>query len=97
MKKLSATLRCQMIVEERKKNNQIVYNFGLGANPLEPNKKYLHSVSKFLNKNHYTSPFGINSVQNIIKDLMSVENYEIDKVFIWKWSQRNDLYSTICI
>lgn len=80
MEKLSATLRCQMIVEERKKNNQIVYNFGLGANPLEPNKKYLHSVSKFLNKNHYTSPFGINSVQNTIKNLMSVENYEIDKV-----------------
>ena len=41
MNKISSTLRCQMVIEERKKNGLEVFNFGLGANPLKPNSTYI--------------------------------------------------------
>ena len=31
---ISPTLNCQNIINDRLSNNQVVYNFGLGANPI---------------------------------------------------------------
>lgn len=80
MNKISSTLKCQMVIEERKKNGLEVYNFGLGANPLKPNTKYIECLKLWCDKNEYTSPFGIEGLQLCIKDFMHVENYNIDKV-----------------
>jgi len=80
MNKISSTLRCQMVIEERKKNGLEVFNFGLGANPLKPNSTYIECLKLWCDKNEYTSPFGIDGLQECIKNFMEVENYNIDKV-----------------
>lgn len=80
MNKISSTLKCQMVIEERKKKGLEVFNFGLGANPLKPNKKYIECLKLWCDKNQYTSPFGIDGLQECMTHIMDVENYNIDKI-----------------
>ena len=51
MPKISPTLNCLNKVNERKNKGLPIYNFGLGANPIEQPKEYIESLKKFSHKN----------------------------------------------
>ena len=52
---MSATLKSQIIVKQRKKAGRPVYNFGLGANPLPISEVFSKEIEKYLNKKNYVS------------------------------------------
>lgn len=78
--KVSATLKSQSIVEERKNKGLPVYNFGLGANPLPISEVYSNEMKKYLGMKGYVSANGVDKFQNVIKERYSSETYRVKNV-----------------
>ena len=78
--KVSATLKSQSIVKERKKNGLPVYNFGLGANHLPISEVYSNEMKKYLGMKGYVSANGVDKFQNVIKERYSSETYKVKNV-----------------
>ena len=78
---LSPTLNCNNIIEDRVKNNQIIYNFGLGANPIKQPRFYINSLQEFAHKKEYTSAEGIPSLNNTLKSIYS-KNKSVNKILL---------------
>ena len=77
---MSATLKSQEIVKQRKKDGLVVYNFGLGANPLSISKLFSKEIEKHLDKKGYVSACGVDEFQNAIKKTYSNDNYKVAHV-----------------
>lgn len=78
--KVSATLKSQSIVTERKRNELPVYDFGLGANPLPISSHYLDEMRKYLNMKNYVPASGIDLFKATINKLYSTEVYNIKHI-----------------
>jgi aspartate/methionine/tyrosine aminotransferase len=74
--KMSATLKSQVIVKQRKKAGLPVYNFGLGANPLPISEAFSKELEKHLDKKNYVSACGVDEFQNVIKKTYSNDKYK---------------------
>ena len=77
---MSATLKSQEIVKQRKRDKLPVYNFGLGANPLPISKIFSKEIEKHLDKKSYVSASGVDEFQNAIKKTYSNDNYKVKHV-----------------
>ena len=77
---MSATLKSQEIVNQRKRDGLPVYNFGLGANPLPISKLFSKEIEKHLDKKDYVSACGVDEFQKAIQKTYSNENYEVKHV-----------------
>lgn len=77
---MSATLKSQEIVKQRKKDGLPVYNFGLGANPLSISELFSKEIEKHLDKKGYVSACGVDEFQNAIKKTYSNDNYKVTHV-----------------
>lgn len=77
---MSATLKSQEIVKQRKRDNLPVYNFGLGANPLLISKTFSKEIEKNLDKKSYVSASGVDEFQNAIKKIYSNDKYKVTHV-----------------
>lgn len=77
---MSATLKSQEIVNQRKRDGLPVYNFGLGANPLPISKLFSKEIEKHLDKKDYVSACGVDEFQKAIQKTYSNENYEVTHV-----------------
>ena len=77
---MSATLKSQEIVKQRKRDKLPVYNFGLGANPLPISKTFSKEIEKHLDKKSYVSACGVDEFQNAIKKNYSNDNYKVAHV-----------------
>jgi aspartate aminotransferase len=78
--KVSATLKSQEIVKERKRKKLPVYNFGLGANPLPISKEYVNELKKNSHHKNYVSASGIDEFQRVIQKNYSNENYKVGHI-----------------
>ena len=56
---ISATLNCQIIIKKRLNNNKLVYNFGLGANPIKRPEFFIDKIKQYAKCKEYTSSEGI--------------------------------------
>ena len=74
---MSATLKSQEIVKQRKRDGLPVYNFGLGANPMPISKVFSKEIEKYLDKKSYVSSCGVDEFQNAIKKTYSNDNYKV--------------------
>lgn len=74
---MSATLKSQEIVKQRKKDGLPVYNFGLGANPIHISTIFSKEIKKHLDKKNYVSACGVDEFQTAIKNTYSNENYKV--------------------
>jgi len=72
---ISPTLNCKNIIQERINNNQIIYNFGLGANPIKQPDFYIDCLKKYADKKEYTSAEGIPELNNTLMNTYSKNNY----------------------
>ena len=77
---MSATLKSQEIVKQRKRDKLPVYNFGLGANPLPISKIFSKEIERHLDKKSYVSASGVDEFQNAIKKTYSNDNYKVANV-----------------
>ncbi len=79
MNNISSTLKAKMILEECKKNNKKIFNFGLGENPIKQPDYYIDMMKKYSDKKHYTSCSGIPELNNTLKKIYNTEKtkYEI--------------------
>ncbi len=82
MHKISATLNCKNIIQNRRKNNLPIYDFGLGENKLNQPKELINSLINFSNKKHYTNSSGIPELQKEIKRIYSNDKYKINNILI---------------
>ena len=82
MPKISPTLNCINKVNERKNKGLPIYNFGLGANPIDQPEKYIDNVKKFSHKKEYTSAKGIDELNEVIKKTFTTENYMVENVLV---------------
>ena len=64
---MSATLKSQEIVKQRKKDGLPVYNFGLGANPMPISKVFSKEIEKYLDKKSYVSSCGVDELKKPIQ------------------------------
>jgi len=78
--KVSATLKCQEIKNQRLANNLPVYDFGLGANPIPQPQKFIELVQKYAHLKDYTSAKGIPKFQKTIQTTFSNDQYKIQHV-----------------
>lgn len=86
---ISATLKCEQIIQQRKKNNLPVYNFGLGANSIEQPKFYINALKKYAHKKNYTSSTGIPELKSILgKNLLCGNGFK-ELIFIIQLSFLN--------
>ena len=72
---VSPTLNCKNIIQEKLNNNQIIYNFGLGANPIKQPDFYIDCVKEYSDKKEYTSSEGISELNNTLINIYSTNNY----------------------
>jgi len=79
--KISATLDCQNIIQRRLSENKDVYNFGLGANPIQQPTLFIESLQEYANHKEYVSPEGVPELQTTLKTMYSTTNYA-DKILI---------------
>ena len=77
---MSATLKSQEIVKQRKRDGLPVYNFGLGANPMPISKVFSKEIEKYLDKKSYVSSCGVDEFQNAIKKTYSNDNYKVKHI-----------------
>ena len=79
MNNISSTLKAKMILEECKKNNRKIYNYGLGENPIMQPEYYIDMMKKYADKKHYTNCSGIPELNKTLKDMYNTNNtkYEI--------------------
>ena len=77
---MSATLKSQEIVKQRKKDGLPVYNFGLGANPMPISTLFSKEIEKHLDKKGYVSACGVDEFQNAIKKTYSNDNYKVKHI-----------------
>ncbi len=77
---MSETLNCQEIIKERIKNNEKVYNFGLGENSLPQPKFFSDSLKEYSYKKNYSSSEGIPELNTTIKEIYSNNNYKVNRV-----------------
>ena len=82
MYKISATLKCQEIVKERKDANLPVYNLGLGANPIKQPNEYIELIKKYAYKKNYSSSTGIKKLNDVLKSKFSINKYKVNNVLI---------------
>ena len=81
MDNISPTLNCQNIINELKKNNRPVYNFGLGANPLKQSTIFSSLVKKYTDKKNYTPVAGIPEFKDVMKDYYKKKNnYDLENI-----------------
>jgi aspartate aminotransferase len=73
----SATIEANRVRQERLKNNQVVYNWGLGANPLPAPKIIREAIYKHAHQKDYYSPSGIEPLAKVIANRESIANYKI--------------------
>ena len=50
---ISSTLKAKIMLEEYKKNNIQLYNFGLGENPIKQPEYYIKMMQKYADKKQY--------------------------------------------
>ena len=72
---ISPTLNCKNIIQERINNNQKIYNFGLGANPIKQPSFYIDCLKEHADKKEYTSAQGIPELNNTLMNIYSKNNY----------------------
>ena len=79
MNNISSTLKAKMILEECKKNNKKIYNYGLGENPIKQPEYYINMMKKYSDKKHYTNCSGIPELNKTLKDMYNTNNtkYEV--------------------
>ena len=77
---MSATLKSQEIVKQRKKDGLPVYNFGLGANPMLISNVFSKKMEKYMDKKSYVSACGVDEFQNAIKNTYSNDNYKVKHI-----------------
>ena len=77
---MSATLKSQEIVKQRKRDGLPVYNFGLGANPLPISKLFSKEIEKQLDKKDYVSACGVDEFQKAIQKTYSNDIYKVKHV-----------------
>jgi len=79
MNNISSTLKAKMILEECKKNNKKIYNYGLGENPIKQPEYYIDMMKKYADKKHYTNCSGIPELNKTLKDIYNTNNtkYEV--------------------
>lgn len=86
---ISATLKCQQIIQQRKKNNLPVYNFGLGANSIRQPQYYIDALKKYAHEKNYTSSTGIPELKAILgKNLLCGNGFK-ELIFIIQLSFLN--------
>ena len=78
---ISATLNCQTIIKKRLNNNKLVYNFGLGANPIKQPEFFIDKIKQYAKCKEYTSSEGIPELNDILLNIYSKNNYA-DKVLV---------------
>lgn len=78
----SETLQSSKIVKERKEKNLPVYNAGLGENPFTPHKLILDVFVQHISHKQYTSPNGIDILQQTLKDTYSTPTYNVTNSII---------------
>ena len=72
---ISATLNCQNIIRERLNDNKLVYNFGLGANPIKQPEFFIDTIKEYAHCKNYTSSEGVSELNNILLNIYSKNNY----------------------
>lgn len=79
MNNISSTLKAKMILEECKKNNRKIYNYGLGENPIMQPEYYIDMMKKYADKKHYTNCSGIPELNKTLKNIYNTNNtkYEV--------------------
>ena len=79
MNNISSTLKAKLILEECKKNNKKIYNFGLGENPIKQPEYYINAMKKYADKKHYANCSGIPELNNTLKNIYNTDKtkYEI--------------------
>ena len=84
---MSATLKSQIIMKQRKKAGLPVYNFGLGANPIPISTLFSKEIKKHLDKKDYVSACGVDEFQNAIKndDQDKIKSLLDDNNFVVGW------------
>ena len=78
---ISATLNCQNIIKKRVNENKLVYNFGLGANPIEQPEFFIQKITQYAKNKQYTSSEGISKLNSILLNIYSRNNYS-NKVLV---------------
>ena len=78
----SPTINAQLIAQTKIKNGEIVYNFGLGANPFPPNKILLDKFKESCHLKNYTYPNGDDDLLEIIKIKYSSTNYKVNNILV---------------
>ena len=71
---ISKTLLAKQIKNERLSKNLVVYDGGLGENPVPQPKCLIEEVRKHADKKEYTSATGINELQEILGKNLIVGN-----------------------
>lgn len=72
---ISATLNCQNIIRERLNDNKLVYNFGLGANPIKQPEFFIDTIKEYAHCKNYTSSEGVSELNDILLNIHSKNNY----------------------
>tara|TARA_B100001123_G_C15250897_1_gene1002740 strand:+ start:422 stop:1618 length:1197 start_codon:yes stop_codon:yes gene_type:complete len=72
---ISATLNCQNIIRERLNDNKLVYNFGLGANPIKQPEFFIDTIKEYAHCKNYTSSEGVSELNDILLNIYSKNNY----------------------
>ncbi|MFK7824262.1 MAG: pyridoxal phosphate-dependent aminotransferase [Oligoflexales bacterium] len=75
----SATLEANKIRNERLEQNKVVYDWGLGANPMPVPEKIKKAVADNCWEKSYGSPRGISELGEIIASRYSLPNYRLAK------------------
>ena len=76
--KPSATLRANSIRIERQNAGKIIYNCGLGANPLPAPEIVKKALSTHASEKDYGSPSGLIALATLIAKRDRLENYTIE-------------------
>ena len=71
---ISSTLKAKIMLEEYKKNNIQLYNFGLGENPIKQPEYYIKMMQKYADKKQYAQYNGISELNETLKNIYNTEN-----------------------
>ena len=100
MNKESSTLKSSTILKERNSKNLKTYNGGLGANPIKQHSILINSLKKNCEKRDYTSPMGIEKLNNRLKQLYCANNVLVgnglkEMIFILLLGFNEDIILTV--
>ena len=75
----SATIAANKIRNERLQQGKVVYDWGLGANPMPVPEKIKHAITENSGEKSYGSPRGVPALGSLIASKYSLANYQLTK------------------